>query len=198
MDEACFSKATGRPSMAPTSGNGLSPHGGKNRGKTDKSATLHDVTSPARQNRSKSTKKTTQNDASTSAASPDVILIGDDNGGDDKRGAQQYHKEQQRTTGERSKLMEMEQKTNIGTIHEYGNAETSTRYALFVPLPTAFHCEICAPIPKVYVDHNGLARHLKKVHLKSLEFVCRSCGTKFDTLKGCRVHQDRDEACRVH
>ncbi|XP_023214312.1 uncharacterized protein LOC111617214 [Centruroides sculpturatus] len=67
---------------------------------------------------------------------------------------------------------------------------------ILVPLQPPHHCQLCLPIPREYIDHAGLVRHLKREHDTVLHFECRACGLVMEKLKSLKAHQRRAEACR--
>ncbi|XP_023215162.1 uncharacterized protein LOC111617982 [Centruroides sculpturatus] len=69
--------------------------------------------------------------------------------------------------------------------------------SILVPLQPPHNCQLCLPIPREYIDHAGLVRHLKREHDTTLHFECRACGLVLDKLKSLKAHQRRAEACRT-
>ncbi|XP_023215158.1 uncharacterized protein LOC111617977 [Centruroides sculpturatus] len=69
--------------------------------------------------------------------------------------------------------------------------------ALLVPLHPPHNCPICLPIPREYIDHAGLVRHLRREHATELSFECRVCGLIMSKLKAMKAHQQKDGACRA-
>uniref|UniRef100_A0A914VYJ5 Reverse transcriptase domain-containing protein n=1 Tax=Plectus sambesii TaxID=2011161 RepID=A0A914VYJ5_9BILA len=58
-----------------------------------------------------------------------------------------------------------------------------------VPLTPPHNCHLCLPVPRQYVDHHGLAKHLSKEHVGyTLDFRCVGCHEKFGNLKSTNTH----------
>ncbi|XP_023232440.1 uncharacterized protein LOC111632276 [Centruroides sculpturatus] len=68
--------------------------------------------------------------------------------------------------------------------------------SVLVPLQPFHPCQLCLPIPRQYIDHAGLVRHLKREHNVTLSFECRACGLIQDKLKTLKHHQQRSDSCR--
>ncbi|XP_023211846.1 uncharacterized protein LOC111614711 [Centruroides sculpturatus] len=68
---------------------------------------------------------------------------------------------------------------------------------VLVPLQPPHGCELCLPIPRNYIDHAGLVKHLKREHGATLYFECRVCGLVLDKLKTLKAHQLKAINCRT-
>ncbi|XP_023234044.1 uncharacterized protein LOC111633668 [Centruroides sculpturatus] len=70
-----------------------------------------------------------------------------------------------------------------------------TEVTLLVPLRPPYHCPPCMPYYRDYVDHGGLARHLRRGHRGKLNFECRACDKRSDKLKEIKLHQSKSTSC---
>ncbi|XP_023225266.1 uncharacterized protein LOC111626188 [Centruroides sculpturatus] len=74
-------------------------------------------------------------------------------------------------------------------------ASDCTEVTLLVPLRPPYQCLPCMPCYRDYVDHGGLARHLRRGHRGKLSFECRACGKRSDKLKEIKLHQSKSASC---
>ncbi|XP_067133886.1 uncharacterized protein [Centruroides vittatus] len=66
---------------------------------------------------------------------------------------------------------------------------------LLVPLRPPYHCPICLPVYRDYVNHAGLSRHLRRIHGGHLAFECQACGVRSLKLKKLKLHQAKSASC---